>query len=101
MGRLLGIAIWIITLASVWMFASKRWWFPESISEHGPRVDSQFLLTIIVCGIAFAAAQIGLGWTVWQYRASADTQRASYPHGNTRREVIGTGVAAAELISMA
>jgi len=101
MGRLLGIAIWIITLASVWMFASKRWWFPESISEHGPRVDSQFLLTIIVCGIAFAAAQIGLGWVVWKYRSSADKQRATYSHGNNRLEVVWTIVTAVVFISLA
>jgi len=101
MGRLLGIAIWIITLASVWMFVSKRWWFPESISEHGPRVDSQFLLTIIVCGIAFAAAQIGLGWTVWKYRASADKQRATYSHGNNRLEAVWTVVTAVVFISLA
>ena len=50
MGRVLGIVIWGITIASVWMFVSGRWWFPESISEHGPRVDSQFMITIIVVG---------------------------------------------------
>ena len=101
MGRFLGIAIWIITLASVWMFVSKRWWFPESISEHGPRVDSQFMLTIMVCGVAFAAAQIGLGWAVWKYRASADKQRATYSHGNNRLEVVWTIVTAVVFISLA
>jgi cytochrome c oxidase subunit 2 len=101
MGRLLAIAIWIITLASVWMFVSKRWWFPESISEHGPRVDSQFLITITVCGIAFAAAQIGLGWVLWKYRESADKQRATYSHGNNRLEVIWTIVTAVVFISLA
>jgi cytochrome c oxidase subunit II len=101
MGRLLGIAIWIITVASVWMFVSKRWWFPEAISEHGPRVDSQFLLTITVCGIAFAAAQIGIGWAVWKYRESAERQRATYSHGNNRLEVIWTVVTAVVFISLA
>lgn len=101
MGRFLGIAIWFLTLASVWMFVSKRWWFPEAISEHGPLVDRQFLLTITVCGIAFAAAQIGLGWVVWKYRESADKQRATYSHGNNRLEVIWTIVTAVVFISLA
>ena len=57
MGRVLGIAIWVITILSVLMFTTKRWWFPESISEHGPAVDRQFMITIIVVGISFAAAQ--------------------------------------------
>jgi len=101
MGRILAIAIWVITFASLWMFLSHRWWFPEAISEHGPRVDSQFVITIIVCGIAFAAAQIGLGWAVWKYRDSADKQRATYSHGNNRLEVVWTVVTAVVFISLA
>ena len=101
MGRVLGIAIWIITLGSVWMFVSKRWWFPESITEHGQAVDSQFMITIIVVGVAFAAAQIGLGWMVWKYRDTANTERATYSHGNNRLEVIWTMVTAVVFISLA
>lgn len=101
MGRLLGIAIWIITIASLLMFFNKRWWFPEAITEHGPSVDRQFMITIIVCGIAFAAAQIGLGWVVWKYRDSADKQRALYSHGNNRLEIIWTLVTAVVFISLA
>src|SRR2546423_7725250 len=101
MGRILAIAIWVITGASLWMFLSGRWWFPEAISEHGPRVDRQFLITIIVCGIAFAAAQVGLGWVVWKYRASAAKQPATYSHANTRLEVVWTVVTAIVFISLA
>ena len=101
MGRLLGIVIWVITLASLWMFVSKRWWFPEAISEHGPSVDRQFMITIIVVGVAFAAAQIGLGWVVWKYRDTASKQRATYSHGNSRLEVLWTVVTAVIFISLA
>ena len=101
MGRALAIAIWIITLGSVGMFVSKHWWFPQAISEHGPSVDRQFAITIVVCGIAFAAAQIGLGWVVWKYRDTADKQRATYSHGNNRLEVVWTLVTAAIFISLA
>jgi cytochrome c oxidase subunit 2 len=101
MGRVLGIAIWIITVASVWMFVSGRWWFPEAISEHGPQVDSQFKITIVVVGIAFASAQIGLGWVVWKYRDRADSQRATYSHGNNRLEIVWTMVTAIIFISLA
>jgi cytochrome c oxidase subunit 2 len=100
MGRLLGIAIWVITIASVWMFVSGRWWFPQAISEHGPLVDSQFKITIIVVGVAFASAQIGLGWVVWKYRATADKQRATYSHGNNRLEIVWTLVTAVIFISL-
>jgi cytochrome c oxidase subunit 2 len=101
MGRVLGLAIWIITIASVAMFVTKHWWFPESITEHGPLVDHQFTITIIVCGIAFAAAQIGLGWVVWRYRDSSAATRATYSHGNNRLEVVWTVVTAIVFISLA
>jgi len=101
MGRLLAIAIWVITILSVWMFVSGKWWFPESISEHGSRVDSQFLITILVVGISFAAAQIGLGWTVWKFRDNASAQRATYSHGNNRLEVVWSIVTALVFISLA
>ena len=101
MGRVLGLAIWLITLGSVGMFVSKHWWFPESISEHGGAVDRQFNITIIVVGIAFAAAQVGLGWVVWKYRDSSAATRATYSHGNNRLEVIWTVVTAIVFISLA
>ncbi len=100
MGRLLGIAIWLITIASVWMFVSGKWWFPESITTHGGSVDRQFLITIIVVGISFTAAQVGLGWVVWKFRDNADAQRAAYSHGNNRLEVVWTVVTAVIFITL-
>jgi len=100
MGRLLGIAIWLITILSVWMFVSGKWWFPPSITEHGPAYDRQFLITIIVVGISFAAAQIGLGWVVWKFRDTGDKERAAYSHGNNRLEVVWTVVTAIIFISL-
>ncbi len=101
MGRLLGIVIWAITIASVWMFVSGKWWFPESISEHGGLVDSQFMITIIVVGVAFTAAQVGLGWVVFKFRDNASAQRATYSHGNNRLEVVWTILTAIIFISLA
>jgi len=101
MGRVLGLVIWLITLASVGMFVSKHWWFPESISEHGGAVDRQFNITILVVGISFAAAQVGLGWVVWKYRDSSAATRATYSHGNNRLEVIWTVLTAIIFISLA
>jgi cytochrome c oxidase subunit 2 len=101
MGRLLGIAIWLITILSVWMFVSGKWWFPPAITEHGPSYDRQFLITIIVVGISFVAAQVGLGWAVWKFRDTGDTERATYSHGNNRLEVVWTVVTAIIFISLA
>ncbi|MCA1634700.1 MAG: cytochrome c oxidase subunit II [Acidobacteria bacterium] len=101
MGRALALLIWIMTLLSVWMFVSGKWWFPASISEHGPAYDQQFILTIIVVGISFVAAQIGLGYTVWRYRDTGGGERATYSHGNNRMEIAGVVITAIVFITIA
>src|SRR4030095_120037 len=83
MGRVLAVIIWIITLLSVLLFLSGKWWFPQAITEHAPALDRQFMITIIVVGISFTAAQIGLGWMVWKYRDNV-SGRATYTHGSNR-----------------
>lgn len=101
MGRVLAVLIWLITLLTLILFLSKRWWFPENISVHGIGIDKQFTLTLIVVAIAFTAAQIGLGYVVWKYRASADNkERAEYSHGNNRLEVIWTVITAVIFITL-
>ena len=100
MGRVLAVIIWIITLASVILFVSKKWWFPPAISEHAPALDRQFMLTIVIVGISFTAAQIGLGWMVWKYRENVPG-RAVYTHGSNRLEVIWTVVTAVVFVSLA
>lgn len=101
MGRALAVFIWVMTILSVWMFLDGRWWFPKAITEHGPAYDQQFLLTIIVVGISFAAAQIALGYAVWRFRDRGDGSRAVYSHGNNRMEILWTAVTAVIFISVA
>lgn len=101
MGRVLAVIIWILTLGSVALFVSKKWWFPPAISEHAPALDRQFMLTIVIVGIAFTAAQLGLGWAVWKFRDTADKSRATYTHGSNKLEVLWTIVTAAIFISLA
>lgn len=102
MGRALAVLIWLLTLASVVLFFS-GWWFPAPISEYGPAIDRQFMITIIVVGIAFVAAQVGLGYMVWRYgQTSRDKEeRALYTHGNNRLEIIWTVITAVVFIALA
>lgn len=102
MGRALAIIIWLLTLGTVVLFFS-GWWFPKTITEHGPQVDQQFLITMTVVAIAFVAAQIGLGYMIWRYRANAQNrdERALYTHGNNRLEVIWTVITAVVFIGLA
>lgn len=101
MGRVLAVIIWIITLLSVLLFVAGKWWFPEGISEHAPALDRQFLITIVVVGISFTAAQIGLGWMVWKYRdTGSKSDRAIYSHGSNRLEVLWTVITAVIFITL-
>src|SRR5215470_1375137 len=101
MGRALAVIIWILTALSVLLFVSKKWWFPTAISEHGPALDRQFLITIVVVGISFTAAQIGLGWMVWKYRDTGKAgDRGTYSHGSNRLEVLWTVITAVVFISL-
>src|SRR5688572_26887250 len=101
MGRALAVLIWVLTLASVAVVANGHWWFPEAISEHGPAYDRQFMITIVVVGLAFVAAQIGLGYAIWRFRDTGDGTRAIYSHGNNRLEIIWTGITAVIFIALA
>jgi cytochrome c oxidase subunit 2 len=102
MGRVLAVIIWIVTLLSVLLFLVGKWWLPEAISDHAPALDRQFLITIIVVGISFSAAQIGLGWMVWKYRDTGKTgDRAIYSHGSNRLELQLTVIKAVIFIALA
>jgi len=101
MGRALAVIIWILTILSVALFLSKKWWFPEAISAHAPALDRQFMITIIIVGIAFTAAQLGLGWMIWKYRETGDGSRAVYTEGSNKLEVLWTVVTAIIFIGLA
>ncbi len=92
MGLVLLCIIWLITFASSYFFVARDWW-PHAISASAPYIDHQFHVTFIAMGIVFLAAQIGLGWFVWRYRASAN-HPVRYSHGNTRLEIIWTALTA-------
>jgi cytochrome c oxidase subunit 2 len=101
MGRVLAVIIWLLTLGSVSLFFVKKWWFPTGISEHAAALDRQFMLTIIVVGLAFTAAQVGLGYMVWKYRDTGNRERATYTHGSSKLEVTWTTVTAVIFIGLA
>ncbi|HEU4768227.1 MAG TPA: cytochrome c oxidase subunit II [Pyrinomonadaceae bacterium] len=102
MGRVLAVIIWLITLLSVALFFNDKWWFPDPISAHAPAYDRQFLITIIVVGLSFTAAQVGLGWAVWKFRDTGKPgDRAVYSHGSNRLEVLWTVITAVVFITLA
>jgi cytochrome c oxidase subunit 2 len=59
------------------------------------------MITIIVVGISFAAAQIALGYAVWKFRDTGKAgDRAVYSHGSNRLEVLWTVITAVVFIAL-
>src|SRR5215207_417072 len=101
MGRLLALLLLVITLASVWLFVDGRWWFPPGITEHTPAYDGQFRQTIVIVGVSFVLAQLGLAFTLWRYGSKGDRrERAAYSHGNNRLEIVWTAITAVIFIGV-
>jgi cytochrome c oxidase subunit II len=90
MGLALMVLIWLITLVSTYFFVAKTWWLPVGAAAAAQWIDGQFVLTFILMGIVFLAAQLGLGYLVWRYREQPSSPPVSYSHGNTKLELIWT-----------
>lgn len=90
MALALALVVALITVISVALFWARIWWFPEDISTHGHAIDDQFKLTLIVTGVIFIAAQLGLAYLIWKNRDKKDARKADYSHGNNKLEAVWT-----------
>ena len=50
----------VFTAITVYLFLAKTWWFPPAITAFGAEYDSQFHRTLIITGVVFVLAQLGL-----------------------------------------
>lgn len=100
MALAVAIVIILITIATVYAFWVRIWWFPVDISVHGRQIDHQFVLTLIVCGVIFVASQVGLAFFIWKYRDRGDGRRALLVGGHPRAEAAWTAGAAVLFIGL-
>ncbi len=96
----IALLIFLITAVSVWVFWAKVWWLPVDISTHGAAIDHQFVLTLIITGMIFVLAQLGLALFVWKYRDRGGNRKAIYSHGNNALEAAWTAAAAILFIGL-
>src|SRR5438045_8540718 len=66
MGKLFGVVVTLIALASAAIFALHVSWLPPDISTHGARIDRQLNETMAVAGVLFVLAQLSLAAFVWR-----------------------------------
>jgi cytochrome c oxidase subunit 2 len=85
---LFSVFLVIFTAVTVYLFVAKTWWMPPTITEFGKLVDDQFHRTLVITGVVFVLAQLGLAWAIWKYRDHG--QKASYFEGHTGMEMVWT-----------
>ncbi len=100
MPLVLGLFFWAVAIITVAIFIGRVWWMPELASVHGAGIDHQFVLTLVVAGVAFFLAQVALGYLIWRYRGRG-TERATYWHESPKLEVTWTAVTAIVFIGLA
>jgi cytochrome c oxidase subunit 2 len=94
---LLGLTLFVFTLAACFLFAFKPVWFPIAITAEALAYDRQFVWTLWITAIIFVAAQILLAWTILRGRRR---QIASPANGNRRLELTWLTATAALFITL-
>ena len=84
----LGIFLIVFTIVTVYLFLAKIWWFPPPITEFGKEIDAQFHRTLVITGIVFILAQLGLALVV--IRARDRGQKVTFFEGNSTMEFVWT-----------
>jgi cytochrome c oxidase subunit II len=92
------IFLFCFTLITLYLFAAKKWWFPDPITGFGREIDRQFLRTFVIVGIVFVLSQMALGWIVFRYRDRGG--RAVYSHGNNAMEFLWTAATAVLFVGL-
>jgi cytochrome c oxidase subunit II len=100
MAFVIAVIVTLLTVVFVAVFWAHVWWLPVDISTHGAAIDHQFVLTLVITGIIFILAQLGLALFVWKYRDQGDGRKVIYSHGNNKMEATWTIAAAILFIGL-
>ena len=77
-----------MTVLTVYYFMAKVYWFPAPINDIGHEIDAQFMRTLLITGIVFVAAQLGLAYAIFKFRDRG--QKAASFEGNNTMEIVWT-----------
>src|ERR1700733_12223184 len=95
---LLGLILFLLTLAGSLLFLFKPVWFPLPITAEALSWDHQFSRTLWICGAIFVAAQLLLAWTILRGRTR---KRPARIDGSRTLETIWTVSTIVLFLSMA
>jgi cytochrome c oxidase subunit II len=104
-GKLFAIVVVIIALASAVPIISHTFMgasvtMPEDISTHGAEIDKQIDETMIEAGLSFLAAQLVLGFFVWQFGGRKDGPLKNFPGGAKYLVLAAVFLVGAEVIAL-
>jgi cytochrome c oxidase subunit 2 len=81
----------VLTIITVYLFVTTASWnpgFPPAITAFGALIDAQYHRTLVITGIVFVLAQLGLAWAVFRFRDQG--QKAAFFEGHTGMEMVWT-----------
>jgi cytochrome c oxidase subunit 2 len=81
MARALLVALFVLTGGTLYLFVAKIWWMPALISTSGMAVDRGFSSTLVILGVVFVLAQVGLGVFVWKFREAGPSNYSTGHRG--------------------
>jgi cytochrome c oxidase subunit 2 len=86
----MGLFLLIFTAVTVYLFSAKpTWgWFPPPITEFGKQIDAQFHRTLVITGVVFVLAQLGLALAIFGARDHG--QKVTFFEGNSVMEFFWT-----------
>jgi len=64
-GKILAVALVVITVASAYPIVAHTWAAPPNIATHGSLIDEQMSDTMVEAGVCFVAAQLILAAFIW------------------------------------
>ena len=95
----LAALIWIVTLATLALAATGRWWLPPGISQHAAQFDSLLHVALWACGGIFVIAQFTLGWAILKHRDDGGAPVTFT--GNNKLELLWTAATAILFLGLA
>jgi len=101
MAKFFAVAVIIIAILAVLPIARHSWPMPPNISTTGEAIDRQMMETTLGAGALFLAAQLLLGWFVWQFAGRGhESAIRRFPGGTTAILVFAIVVVGAEVLAL-
>ena len=96
MAKALALVLALIVSATLLLFVARFWWMPPVASAAGSAIDQEFTTTLVILGVVFVAAQIGLALFVFRFRGN----NVRHSEGHRAAEIGWTIVTAALFIGL-